>query len=101
MSVLPPNWISSAVGGSAAAQRSAELKRGEAAAEQRRLSQTPKQSIPDVDDVSIVSPDDRISADAEGSGSQGRSFSSSEEEPAPPKHQPADNLSDQHIDMQA
>ncbi|MBL8878671.1 MAG: hypothetical protein JNG88_06075 [Phycisphaerales bacterium] len=101
MSALPPNWIASTIGGSAAAQRSAELKRGEAAAEQRRLSQTPNQAIPDVDDVSIVSADDRISADAEGSGSQGRSFSHSGDQPSPPPDEPADNTSGAHIDMQA
>lgn len=100
MSVLPPNWISSTIGANAASQRSADSKRTEAAAEQRRATQSANQAIPDIDDVSIVSPDDRISADSEGAGSQGRSFSQSgDEQPAQDEQQSSDGSS--HIDMQA
>lgn len=101
MSVLPPNWLSSTIGANAAAHQSADTKRAEAAAQQRRVTPTPNQAIPEVEDIAIVSADEKISADAEGAGSQGRAFS--QEEPEPPTVPPGlgDASDDSHIDLQA
>lgn len=102
MSVLPPNWLSSTIGANAAAHQSADTKRTEAAAQQRRITPTPNQAIPEVEDIEIVSADEKISADAEGAGSQGRAFSQGDEEPSPssPKES-GDAGGDSHIDLRA
>ncbi|MGE0481198.1 MAG: hypothetical protein AB7Q17_12070 [Phycisphaerae bacterium] len=95
MSAIPPNWISSVVGAQGAAQRSAEARAKEEAAETRRTTRpTFDKALQEV--IETQDADTQVYSDAEGSGSQGRASSEQHEhkphDEAPPDEDAAGGL---------
>ena len=105
MSTVPPNLVGPILQSNLAQRQVSGIRDNE---EAQKANATRRQAAATDETDTTVGTDDqdaRVDADAEGTGSQGRTFSNPEEaEEAKPEAADADNPSDdegQHIDLQA
>ncbi len=91
MSGIPPNWVSSIVGGGEAS-RQAGAARNKETAEQVQGAAPARFADKLQDVISSAERDEQVYSDAEGLGSQGRPFSEQQPEQPPPdppdEHEP-------------
>jgi hypothetical protein len=93
MSAIPPAWLGSIIQTQGAQERAAGDKQAESAAESERAGGTFADKLQDV--IENTDRDSQVYADAEGTGSQGRPFEETREEPpssAPDAEEPGTAL---------
>lgn len=101
MSTIPPNWMASVLGAHEA-QKQSEQKKTREASDQAERAGTEKfaESLKNV--IEEADRDSEVYEDAEGLGSQGRSFSEEAEEDAEhPEDEPETDESAGGLDVQA
>lgn len=102
MSAIPPNWISSTVGGLGASERAGQARSKSDAAQARNVDAG---SFADKlqNTIENEDADAQVDSEAEGRGSQGRAFSSGDEsqEETTPDSTDADVETGGGLDLQA
>ena len=81
MSTIPPNWLASPIQSAGAAQRAAEARDKDAAA-QARSGSGPSFATELIDSVENSDRDGQVDSDAEGAGGQGKAHSEPDREDA-------------------
>ncbi len=101
MSAIPPAWLSGVIQAHGAQDRAAQARQVDAADAARRTG--PAEFDKHLQDViENTDRDSQVYSDAEGSGSQGRSHSSPDEQPSTSDEKPsAEPTGENHIDLQA
>lgn len=101
MATIPPNWMSS-IFGAQGAQHQGSAKKAKDAADQSQASERGSFSERLQNVIENSDRDGQVYEDAEGLGSQGRSFEESEEEPEQQEQDEAQNDEDAGgLDLQA
>ncbi len=98
MSTIPPNWLGSIAQTQGAAARAAEHKRQEEAAQGDHTGASFAEKLQDV--IENTDRDSQVYSDAEGSGSQGRPFGTTEEAEQKPAAE-EESASADGLDLQA